>query len=126
MCCTGLRRHCNGPSSPSSPPPSGSAAPVEAASSAAAPSLPAPADTYAVVEIGGHQLIVEEGRWYTVNRLEVRWAYSRAWLLGRAGAGLGRLQGAERAPDELPAHALAQLHVGSSLAIDSQQLRMRV
>jgi len=24
-----------------------------------------------VVEIGGHQLIVEEGRWYTVNRLEV-------------------------------------------------------
>lgn len=31
-----------------------------------------PADVYAVVEIGGHQLIVEEGRWYTVNRLEVR------------------------------------------------------
>lgn len=24
-----------------------------------------------MVEIGGHQLVVEEGRWYTVNRLEV-------------------------------------------------------
>ena len=23
-----------------------------------------------MVDIGGHQLIVEEGRWYTVNRLE--------------------------------------------------------
>lgn len=23
-----------------------------------------------MVEIGGHQLIVEEGRWYTVNRLQ--------------------------------------------------------
>lgn len=34
------------------------------------PSFDGVADTYAVVEIGGHQLIVEEGRWYTVNRLE--------------------------------------------------------
>jgi len=38
---------------------------------AAEPSYEKPADTYAVVDIGGHQLIVEEGRWYTVNRLEV-------------------------------------------------------
>jgi len=36
------------------------------------PSYAGAADTYAVVDIGGHQLIVEEGRWYTVNRLEVR------------------------------------------------------
>lgn len=35
------------------------------------PSFETPADTYAVVDIGGHQLIVEEGRWYTVNRLDV-------------------------------------------------------
>jgi len=38
---------------------------------AAEPSYEAPAATYAVVDIGGHQLIVEEGRWYTVNRLDV-------------------------------------------------------
>ncbi len=38
---------------------------------AAEPSYDAPAATYAVVDIGGHQLIVEEGRWYTVNRLDV-------------------------------------------------------
>jgi hypothetical protein len=48
------------------------------------------------VEIGGHQLIVEEGRWYTVNRLEVRFSFgcsgqllwvlcSGVWLLVRAG-----------------------------------------
>jgi ribosomal protein L21 len=36
------------------------------------PSYAGAAETYAVVDIGGHQLIVEEGRWYTVNRLEVR------------------------------------------------------
>lgn len=30
------------------------------------------AATYAVVEIGGVQHIVEEGRWYTCNRLAVR------------------------------------------------------
>ncbi|KAI8100472.1 hypothetical protein M9435_006956 [Picochlorum sp. BPE23] len=34
------------------------------------PSYEGVADTYAVVDIGGHQLIVEEGRWYSVNRLE--------------------------------------------------------
>lgn len=34
------------------------------------PSYDGVADTYAVVDIGGHQLIVEEGRWYTVNRLD--------------------------------------------------------
>ena len=28
-------------------------------------------DTYAVIDIGGVQHIVEEGRWYTCNRLEV-------------------------------------------------------
>lgn len=44
------------------------AAPV--ASSKPEPSYAGIADTYAVVEIGGHQLIVEEGRWYTVNRLQ--------------------------------------------------------
>ena len=27
---------------------------------------------YAIVAIAGHQLIVEEGRWYEVNRLKVR------------------------------------------------------
>lgn len=43
-----------------------------AAPSKAEPSYSGAVETYAVVEIGGHQLIVEEGRWYTVNRLEVR------------------------------------------------------
>eukprot|EP00887_Chlorella_sp_A99_P007006 scaffold2.g7006.t1 len=43
---------------------------AEAPSSRPTPSHAGAADTYAVVEIGGHQLIVEEGRWYNVNRLE--------------------------------------------------------
>lgn len=30
-----------------------------------------------MVEVGGHQLIVEEGRWYAVNRLEVGWSGKR-------------------------------------------------
>ncbi|PRW61049.1 50S ribosomal L21 [Chlorella sorokiniana] len=42
-----------------------------AAASRPEPSYGSAADSYAVVEIGGHQLVVEEGRWYTVNRLEV-------------------------------------------------------
>ena len=42
-----------------------------AAASKAEPSYGGSVENYAVVEIGGHQLIVEEGRWYTVNRLEV-------------------------------------------------------
>lgn len=46
-------------------------APVAPVTNAAEPSYDAPAATYAVVDIGGHQLIVEEGRWYTVNRLDV-------------------------------------------------------
>ena len=45
-------------------------APAAAATHSPEPSYAGAADTYAVVEIGGHQLIVEEGRWYTVNRLE--------------------------------------------------------
>lgn len=28
-------------------------------------------DTYAIVEIGGHQMFVEPGKWYTCNRLQV-------------------------------------------------------
>lgn len=35
------------------------------------PSMQGLADTYAVVDIGGVQHIVEEGRWYTCNRLAV-------------------------------------------------------
>lgn len=31
---------------------------------------PAP-DTYAVVEVGGKQMFVEPGKWYTCNRLQV-------------------------------------------------------
>lgn len=42
------------------------------ATNSSEPSYAGVTDTYAVVEIGGHQLIVEEGRWYSVNRLEVR------------------------------------------------------
>jgi ribosomal protein L21 len=37
-----------------------------------------------VVEIGGHQLIVEEGRWYTVNRLEVRCPWRGQWVRRQA------------------------------------------
>ncbi|GAB5358040.1 hypothetical protein AAMO2058_000424700 [Amorphochlora amoebiformis] len=33
-------------------------------------SVPQLGDKYAVVEVGGSQVIVEEGRWYTVNRLK--------------------------------------------------------
>lgn len=35
------------------------------------PSMQGLADQYAVVDIGGVQHIVEEGRWYTCNRLAV-------------------------------------------------------
>ncbi|GBF90102.1 50S ribosomal protein L21 [Raphidocelis subcapitata] len=28
-------------------------------------------DTYAIVEVGGHQMFVEPGKWYTCNRLQV-------------------------------------------------------
>jgi large subunit ribosomal protein L21 len=49
--------------------------------SAAAPAAPkqkgspsplttAPPSTYAIIEVGGSQLFVEPGRWYTVNRLK--------------------------------------------------------
>ena len=48
------------------------AAPGAVATKNPEPSYAGVADKYAVVDIGGHQLIVEEGRWYTVNRLEVR------------------------------------------------------
>jgi hypothetical protein len=54
------------------------AAPAAATSSRAESVQEGIADTYAVVEVGGHQLIVEEGRWYTVNRLEVGLAARRA------------------------------------------------
>merc|ERR1712023_262470 len=33
-------------------------------------SIPQLGEKYAVVEVGGTQVIVEEGRWYTVNRLK--------------------------------------------------------
>jgi hypothetical protein len=29
-------------------------------------------ETYAVVEVGGKQMFVEPGKWYTCNRLQVR------------------------------------------------------
>lgn len=62
------------------------------------PSMQGLADTYAVVDIGGVQHIVEEGRWYTCNRLAVgsvccssrrdsgQWAVCclEHWLLARA------------------------------------------
>jgi ribosomal protein L21 len=32
-------------------------------------STPAP-DTYAIIEVGGHQMFVEPGKWYTCNRLK--------------------------------------------------------
>lgn len=40
-----------------------------------------PPQTYAIVEIGGKQMFVEPGKWYTCNRLQVRalavcWAYA--------------------------------------------------
>jgi hypothetical protein len=57
------------------------AAAAEAAADAAAPAQqagkptlhnqPAP-ETYAVVEVGGKQMFVEPGKWYTCNRLQVR------------------------------------------------------
>lgn len=45
-------------------------------------------DTYAIVEVGGHQMFVEPGKWYTCNRLQVRMGLeaarttvaSTAWL----------------------------------------------
>jgi large subunit ribosomal protein L21 len=57
-------------SRPPPPPPAAAAAPAAAAPPAKSYAPDAVADTYAVVEIGGHQLVVEEGRWYDVNRLE--------------------------------------------------------
>jgi hypothetical protein len=31
----------------------------------------APPSTYAIIEVGGHQMFVEPGKWYTCNRLTV-------------------------------------------------------
>lgn len=53
----------------------------QAASSKPEPSYSGAVDTYAVVDIGGHQLVVEEGRWYTVNRLDVSCALPRGAAL---------------------------------------------
>ncbi|KAF8065499.1 rplU [Scenedesmus sp. PABB004] len=52
------------------------AAAVEEAAPAAAPARPslhsmAPPETYAIVEVGGKQMFVEPGKWYTCNRLQV-------------------------------------------------------
>ncbi len=55
------------------------AAPAAAPTNSPEPSYAGATDTYAVVDIGGHQLIVEEGRWYTVNRLEVRYCQRCVW-----------------------------------------------
>ncbi|KAK9833978.1 hypothetical protein WJX81_000391 [Elliptochloris bilobata] len=46
---------------------------VAEAEPATAVAQPEPVDElgkYAVIDIGGHQMLVEEGRWYTCNRLE--------------------------------------------------------
>jgi hypothetical protein len=60
---------------------SGPAAAVEtpSAQSSGRPSLltaGAP-DTYAIVEVGGRQMFVEPGKWYTCNRLQVRMGGAR-------------------------------------------------
>ena len=36
------------------------------------PSYVSVSDNYAVIDVGGVQHLVEEGRWYTCNRLNVR------------------------------------------------------
>jgi len=41
-----------------------------AAATADAPSYESTSTKYAIVEIAGQQMIVEEGRWYSCNRLE--------------------------------------------------------
>ncbi len=50
------------------------AAPAEPAqgSSKPVPSYVSVSDNYAVIDVGGVQHLVEEGRWYTCNRLNVR------------------------------------------------------
>ncbi len=41
-------------------------------SSKPVPSYVSVSDNYAVIDVGGVQHLVEEGRWYTCNRLNVR------------------------------------------------------
>lgn len=48
----------------------------------------APPEQFAVVEIGGHQMIVEKGRWYDANRLQVSSAEGRGMAAGVPAAGL--------------------------------------
>ena len=50
------------------------ATPAEPAqtSSKPVPSYVSVSDNYAVIDVGGVQHLVEEGRWYTCNRLNVR------------------------------------------------------
>eukprot|EP00877_Chromochloris_zofingiensis_P006109 jgi/Chrzof1/1751/Cz10g19190.t1 len=51
----------------------------EVAQKAAHPSLlsqGAPS-TYAIIEVGGHQMFVEPGKWYTCNRLKVQLTYRK-------------------------------------------------
>lgn len=57
----------------------------------------APPEQFAVVEIGGHQMIVEKGRWYDANRLQVSSAEGRGMGAGVPAAGL--LTGRSRMED---------------------------
>ena len=41
------------------------------------PSYVSVSENYAVIDVGGVQHLVEEGRWYTCNRLNVRHAFAR-------------------------------------------------
>lgn len=51
------------------------AAPAQQAGKPTLHSQAAP-EVYAVVEVGGKQMFVEPGKWYTCNRLQVRRGYS--------------------------------------------------
>lgn len=45
--------------------------PGATASAKVPPSVSAPSEKFAIIDIGGAQQVVEEGRWYTCNRLQV-------------------------------------------------------
>ena len=48
------------------------AQPAQGGNSKPVPSYVSVSDNYAVIDVGGVQHLVEEGRWYTCNRLNVR------------------------------------------------------
>ncbi|KIY95979.1 50S ribosomal protein L21 [Monoraphidium neglectum] len=94
------------------------AAAVEKASTGSPSLLSAGApDTYAIVEVGGRQMFLEPGKWYTCNRLQVLMGVRR-----RPGRALRRAPGggALRPPRSLLVETGSKIRFGRVLALKQE------